>query len=171
MPGVLSRSQWTTARPLQTRLTTMTPINYITVHHDGMSPFYDADQSSSAARLESIRRSHRDGNRWADIGYHFAIDRSGRVWECRSLAYQGAHVGNHNEGNIGVLVMGNFDQQTPSSRQLDALNAHLSHLMRIHRVPLTRVATHREWETARTACPGSTLQSHMDLARRRGWLG
>ena len=30
-----------------------------------------------------------------DVGYHYAVDRAGRVWECRPLTWQGAHVRNH----------------------------------------------------------------------------
>ncbi len=149
----------------------MTPINFITVHHDGMSAFYDMDERNSVNRIESIRRFHRDNRGWGDIGYHYIIDRAGRIWEGRPIGFQGAHVGNHNEGNIGVLLLGNFDQQSPSTRQLESLNSYLNSLMRTHRVPINRIATHREWETASTACPGATLQTHMDNARRRGWIG
>lgn len=136
-----------------------------------MSPFYETDMRSAAARLESIRRYHRDSLGWGDIGYHYAIDRAGRVYECRSLTHQGAHVKNYNEGNIGVMLMGNFDQQVPSNAQVDALSHHLSWLMRRHDVPISRIRTHREWEGARTACPGSSLQVFMNTARARRMLG
>lgn len=171
MAGVLPRSQWASARYIPSRMNQMSPIHCITVHHDGMSPFFETDERSTIGRLESIRRFHRDSNNWGDIGYHYIIDRAGRAWEGRPISYQGAHVSNHNPGNIGVLVLGNFDQQTPTTRQLEALNSHLSTLMQIYRIPINRVTTHREWDGARTVCPGATLQSHMDTVRRRGWLG
>lgn len=171
LAGVLPRSRWAAGQPVTSRMTRMTAIGSITVHHDGMSVFRATDERSTVHRLESIRIAHRVQRGWGDIGYHYVIDRSGRVWEGRPIGWQGAHVANHNEGNIGVLLLGNFDQQSPSAQQLEALNGHLTALMRIHRVPLANVATHREWETAATVCPGATLQAHMDSVRSRRMIG
>ena len=55
-----------------------TPVRYITVHHDGMDPFFDTNKRAVAAHLETIRRLHRRKG-WGDIGYHFAVDRAGLV--------------------------------------------------------------------------------------------
>lgn len=131
-----------------------------------MSPFTATDFSSCASRIELIRNGHR-GKGWADIGYHFVVDRSGRVWEGRDLRYQGAHVKNQNEGNLGILCVGNFDQQTPSMAQLAALDRHLRVCMLKYKVKSKQVLSHREWASARTACPGRNLQSKMDGIRRK----
>ena len=74
----------------------------------------------------------------------FAIDRAGRVWECRPLAYQGAHVRGHNDGNIGILVMGNFDVQRPSPAQVRALGGHVNALCLSYGIPKRQVHTHRQ---------------------------
>ena len=146
----------------------MSPIRYITVHHDGMQPFFEADQTSTAARIEAIRRAHR-GRGWGDIGYHFVVDRAGRVWEARSTSYQGAHVKDHNFANIGVVALGNFDQQQPSRAQLNTVQHLLGELMNSYGVPTSRVRTHQEW--AATACPGRHLQEYMNTSRQLGRLG
>ena len=57
------------------------------------------------------------------------------MWEARPLVYQGAHVKDHNPGNIGVVVLGNFEQQAPSEAQLAAVRKHLSALMRAYGCP------------------------------------
>ncbi|MHC5022970.1 MAG: peptidoglycan recognition protein family protein [Planctomycetota bacterium] len=163
----IARRSWTRARPVPRLMNRMTTVRYITVHHDGMQPFYGTSQSTVAARLELIRRGHR-GRKWGDIGYHFAVDRAGRVWECRPLAWQGAHVKNHNPGNIGVVALGNFDEQQPSEAQVDAVRRQVSLLMNTYGVPVRRVKTHQEW--ARTACPGRSMQGYMSVARSNGWL-
>jgi len=147
----------------------MLPVRWITVHHDGMSAFNANDQPSAAARLEAIRRAHR-GKGWGDIGYHFAVDRGGRVWQGRPLRWQGAHVKDCNPGNVGVVMLGNFDIQSPSKAQTDALQMHLAWLMKAYSVPVGRLRTHQEWPTAKTACPGRSLQAHMVKARRGGML-
>lgn len=170
-PGhVIPRSTWASAQPVPRLMNRMSPVRYITIHHDGMRPFLSTDQRSTGARLDAIRNAHR-GMDWGDIGYHFAVDRNGRVWECRPLVYQGAHVKNHNPGNIGVVALGNFDEQTPSSAQLEAVKRHVTWLMRTYRVPVSRVRTHQEWETARTRCPGTHMQRYMVAARSSRWLG
>jgi len=168
---MIARASWSPGTALPARMQPMNGIRYITVHHDGIGAFYEHDERASRERLESIRRFHRDDRGWGDIGYHYVIDRQGRIWEGRSVAYQGAHVGNHNEHNVGVMLMGHFEQQSPSERQLAAMQDHVSWLMRRYNVPIGRVFTHREWETARTICPGHSLQVQMDRVRRRGQLG
>jgi hypothetical protein len=170
--GVLSRSQWTragVARPQS--INPMTGISRITVHHDGMDAFNATSQSACAARIELIRSSHlqrnaRGGGKWADIGYHFIVDPAGRVWEGRSLRFQGAHVQDHNEQNIGILCLGNYERQAPTRASCAALDRFVASLMRQHNVPLSRVYTHRELNP--TECPGRNLQRYMLQTRARG---
>ena len=163
--GVIPRSAWTKGSPDASNIDPMLPVKFITIHHDGMSPFTATDFSSCASRIELIRNGHR-GKGWADIGYHFVIDRSGRVWEGRDIRYQGAHVKDQNEGNLGILCVGNFDQQTPSMAQLAALDRHLRVCMLKYKVKSRQVLSHQEWASAHTACPGRNLQSKMDGIRR-----
>jgi hypothetical protein len=167
-PGSLPRSAWTVARPNYADMNKQLPVRYITVHHDAQYSSITA-QRDVAARLEDIRRYHRTNRGWADIGYHYAIDRAGRVWQTRPVTWQGAHVKDHNEANVGVMCLGNFDQQSASRAQLAALNTTVGWLMGHYNVPVARVMTHQEWSA--TACPGRTLQAHMVSARRRGRLG
>ena len=152
---------------MTSRMDRMTTIRSITVHHDGMDTFYETQPRAVAARIELIRQRHR-ARGWGDIGYHFVVDRAGRVWEARPLRYQGAHVRDHNPGNIGVVVLGNFDLQSPSSTQLEALRRHVAALIQAYNVPISRVHTHQEW--AATACPGRGLQHFMDAVRNDGRL-
>lgn len=165
MANVLPRSSWTRGTPNIADINPMLPVQWITVHHDGMTPFMATDYASSASRIELIRNGHR-GKGWADIGYHFIIDRSGRVWEGRELCYQGAHVKNHNEGNLGILCVGNFDQQAPSAAQLAALERQLKVCMKEYKVASSCVRSHQEWPGASTACPGRNMQSKMQALRR-----
>ena len=99
-----------------------------------MDPFYGTATGDVAARIEQIRKLHRNRG-WGDIGYHFVVDRAGRVWEARPIKYQGAHVKDYNFANIVVLVLGNFDEQLTTGAQLKALRRHLHALMRRYRVP------------------------------------
>jgi hypothetical protein len=169
-PGVIARTRWSGGDPVPSLMDRMAPIQWVTVHHDGMDPFYSTEESSARGRLEAIRRAHR-GKGWGDIGYHYAVDRNGRIWECRSLSFQGAHVKDCNIGNIGVLCMGNFDKQSPSQPQLAALNKHVTWLMRHYKVQAARLRTHQEWPSAATACPGVNLQRYMAAVRNNRQIG
>ena len=156
------RSSWATGNAVSSRMNRMSSIQHITVHHDGMSAFTATSGGAARSRIDSIRRGHQ-GRGWGDIGYHYLIDPGGRVWEGRTIAYQGAHVRDQNRGNIGICVMGNYNDQTPNRAQLEALNGALASLMASHGIPVSRVHTHRE--LAPTACPGRTLQAAMNSLR------
>lgn len=144
----------------------MGQIANVTVHHDGMDPVQLRSPSEVADRLELIRHVHVENNGWADIGYHFAVDPLGNVWAARPLDRQGAHVKDHNEHNLGILVLGNFEVQNPTPQALASLDSLIAEAALANRVPLQRVRTHREWNP--TACPGQSLQRHMNWTRSGG---
>lgn len=163
---VLSRSTWAKADPIQSRINKMGDVDLITVHHEGWTPVWFEDSGTTAARIETIRKSHLERLRAGDIGYHYVIDRAGRVWEGRNIAYQGAHVSENNENNLGIMCLGNFDQQQPTQAQLGSLRSTLVALMKQHRVPARKVYTHQEIKP--TSCPGKVLQASMVQMRRNG---
>ena len=133
-------------------------VNKITIHHEGSSPFYSTNQGDVARRLESIRAGHVSKG-WADIGYHYVIDPAGRVWQGRPTSLQGAHVKDENPGNLGVMVLGNFESQRATPAQLATLDQFVASQMRQYGVSVRNVYTHRELRP--TACPGRSLQAYM----------
>jgi hypothetical protein len=156
--GVLPRSAWAKGEPIPARMDRMLPIRRITVHHDGMGAgFTNTSRGAAAERLEAIRRAHVNRRpAFGDIGYHYIIDPAGRVWQGRPLAWQGAHVGGQNHGNIGICMLGNFEQHEATNAQLAGLERFIAMQMRTHRINLRNVHSHRE--LAATACPGRLLQ-------------
>jgi hypothetical protein len=164
--GVISRREWTNSPPNFSLINPMGGVNRITVHHDGMPPTSLRGKGDVTSRLEQIREAHINHDPpWADIGYHYIIDPQGRVWEGRPVQYQGAHVKDHNEHNLGVMLLGNFDEQRPTPEALTTLDLFIADRMRAYRVPMSRVFTHQEINPTR--CPGQNLQSYM-LATRSG---
>jgi hypothetical protein len=167
--GVMPRSAWTRAGVANPRdINPLNGVRRITVHHDGMPPVDLRGQGDVAQRLEQIRRAHitRRDQPFADIGYHYIIDPQGRVWEGRSIRYQGAHVKDNNENNLGIMVLGHFNHQRPTPQALAALDRFVAVQMARHNVPLGRVMTHQEIKP--TECPGSNLQRYMVQTRGRG---
>ena len=160
---VIDRRRWTSTAPVRRHINTMNGVRQITIHHEGWVPVFFSDEASTIDRLQKIHKVHVRDRGWADIGYHYIIDRAGRVWEGRDLRYQGAHVKNHNSHNIGIMVLGNFDKQQPSTAQTRQLVSTLRALMRQHRIAASRVRTHQEYNP--TACPGRALQAQMNAIR------
>ncbi|HEB61174.1 MAG TPA: hypothetical protein ENJ06_05050 [Phycisphaeraceae bacterium] len=166
--GARPRSEWAGAAPIVSRMNPMGRVEHITVHHEGMAPVYFDSTRDVASQLDLVRRSHLNRMQAGDIGYHFIIDRAGRLWQGRPLAFQGAHVKYHNRHNLGVMVMGNFDKQSPTQAQRDALVTFLRKSQSAFNVPVRLVHTHQE--LAPTACPGVTLQGFMKDIRGNGTL-
>ncbi len=164
---VIPRSRWAKGDPILRRINAMGRIANITVHHEGAAgaPVYFSDLASTAARLELIRNAHLQRMTAGDIGYHYVIDRAGRLWEGRDVRYQGAHVKDHNRQNVGVMVLGNFDIQSPTDAQLDSLRRTVLALRRRYRVTERAIYTHQE--LAPTACPGRALQAKVEQMRSR----
>jgi hypothetical protein len=171
VPFARPRAAWAAAGdvPNIKDMDRMLPPKYITIHHDGMTPFWGVTDLEARLRLEWIRNGHR-GKGWSDIGYHYIVDRSGVVWQGRDVTkWQGAHVKNRNENNIGVMCMGNFMLQRPSAAQVAGLNRTVAQLQRVYRIPTANVKTHKEWEGAKTECPGTNLQSKVLALRKTGF--
>lgn len=83
----------------------MRPLNEIIVHCTATRPNWWANRTTTE-KVAEVRRWHVEERGWADIGYHYLIDRDGTVAEGRSVYRVGAHVKGHNTGTIGVSLFG-----------------------------------------------------------------
>jgi N-acetylmuramoyl-L-alanine amidase len=149
---IIPRSTWTKAS-VRANHDPMGTIRRITVHHTG-EHLTDTglDEGEILRRLE---RYHVESRGWAAIGYHLLVGRDGRVWEGRPLRCQGAHVTDHNPGNLGITVLGDFMTRRPASAQLAGLRHALDQLCSRYALPRQALLTHRDLRT--TACPGDFL--------------
>lgn len=162
--GVLPRKNWTRHSLPGRNVNAMNGVNKITIHHEGWTPVTFTSATAAYDRIENIRQIHTRDRGWADIGYHYIIDRAGRVIEGRPIQFQGAHVSENNPHNLGILVLGNFEKQRPSNAQVQSLGNFTKLMMRTHGVSAAAVRTHQEIKP--TQCPGRTLQAHIDQLRR-----
>jgi len=165
----IPRSAWK-ASTSRSNSDPMGRVTRITIHHSGLMDGA-TEYAECANMVRKMQRQHVEDRGWADIGYHFVIDRMGRVWEGRPLFLQGAHAGNNdaNQGNIGVTLSGDFDSQQPTSRQKASLRLVVESLMRTYKVTPSRIATHREvkqtFRLPMTECPGKHLQAYVNALR------
>lgn len=132
------------------------PWRYIVLHHT----------ATSSGDVEMINADHRSrtdaaGNPWLGIGYHFVIGNGqgmadGEIqptFRWRSQLH-GAHAGDerYNELGIGICVVGDFERDEPTSRQLHAVKRLVAALATEYGIPPDKVLQHSD--IAATACPG-----------------
>lgn len=160
---ILPRKRWN-ARPPRRKIGPLGVPVRITIHHQG-TVVNSVDLQSAARRIRSVQEYHQETKKWDDIAYHLIVDRAGRVWEGRPIESTGAHAGNRssNHGNVGLLLLGDFDVQRPTAAQEAALVDLLEHGCRIWKIPRDHVVTHNEIRVSSgvgaTACPGKHVAS------------
>ncbi|MFT7676209.1 MAG: hypothetical protein ACI8QC_000177 [Planctomycetota bacterium] len=166
LAGVLTRSAWGARRPNMNKITRAnTPWSFITLHHSALedAPTIGTSKQDAISALRMVQRSHMDGRGWGDVGYHFLIDPAGRIWQGRELQYQGAHAGGksgrNNVGNVGICLLGNFDEVRPTSATLASLDNLVDELCRRYTIPRTGIVAHTDWKA--TLCPGRYLLPHV----------
>jgi hypothetical protein len=162
----LDRTAWRAARMKPNHDPMVTPYR-ITVHHTA-EPFHGTTTAATVAQMQFLQRLHQVDNGWADIGYHYLIDRAGRLIEGRPVDVQGAHAsGNNNIGNIGICVIGNFSSQPergadylraqhPTQEQMATLERVLDELRANYAIKRGNVQSHHEYTG--TECPGPYLE-------------
>lgn len=149
----------------------------IVIHHSGTPN--DTPQT--------MDRYHRENRGWSNgLGYHFVIGNGvnyadgkiyvGRRWRqqiagahCKSKAgrFYGVWRASNffNTNGIGICLIGNFEHQSPTPRQLAALETLVEHLRSLTRVPISAIHGHGD-VTHKTACPGKRLTSRLGQMRR-----
>jgi hypothetical protein len=156
-PPLITRQQWGADPPIGAYI----PHNpyRLTQHHTaGMRV---STLSEGIAEMQFIQNFHQYGRGWQDIGYHFCLDDSGRIYEGVPADYRGTHVGGANTGNVGISYMGNFQEtgQFPTVQALQSLVNIWSWLAFHYGVNPDSLYGHRNYNA--TACPGDHLYSEL----------
>lgn len=160
----------TTPVPAQTPLPALPPVafnpwkpgaaerdwKYIVLHHT----------ATTSGSVESIHEAHlknkdANGNPWLGIGYHFVIGNGNGMpdgaieptfrWREQM---QGAHagVGEYNQSGIGIVLIGNFEDASPSTAQLESVKRLVGVLKAEYSIASDQVVGHGS--VKKTACPG-----------------
>lgn len=177
------------------------PAQSITIHHTVSALFPD-----HSASVRAVYNYHANSMGWGDVGYHLLIDPNGRIYQGRGGTPLGTpvfqappvagiappvvtagHVGNYNNGNIGIGLLGNFTSAPPSAAAVGATIDCVRALCNAtgidprggitYRNPqggatrrMPAVSGHRDW--GGTVCPGNAFYPQMQFIRdhaARGW--
>jgi LysM repeat protein len=136
---------------------------YVVIHHS-------ATRQGNARSMDQYHRRRRMEN---GLAYHFVIDNGlggpdGRIeigsrWP-RQL--NGGHVASEamNAQAIGICMVGNYDEHSPTASQMKSLYALVQYLRARCGLPASAIKVHREINTRPTRCPGARFP--IDALRR-----
>jgi hypothetical protein len=142
----------------------MRNINEIFVHCSATKPNW-MEKSNCIDKVEEIRRWHVEERGWADIGYHFVLDRNGVVCPGRPVEKAGAHAKGHNKNSIGICIVGGFGsdandkfEEHYTEKQRKALNTLLDSLTAEYSGAIIRGHN----EVSSKACPGFNVKDYLN---------
>lgn len=149
---IVSRAEWGALAPRGSYSRNATIATVVIHHTAGRLPAATLADESAAVR--EVQRGHL-AQGWTDVGYHFLVGPSGRVYEGRPRWAIGAHVLDHNTGTLGISFLGNYELVNPSAASIAAATQLLEHL------GLERTRRVGHYQLGPTACPGKNLKSHV----------
>jgi len=129
-------------------------VTQLTVHHQGEFWTYGTDVPAYLRRLQQWSRAAKG---WVDVPYHYVIGPDGTIYAGRSPTIAGdTNTEYDTQGHLQVMLLGNFEEQTVTTRQWDSTVQLLAHLLKAHGLGATRIGAHRHHST-QTVCPGADL--------------
>jgi N-acetylmuramoyl-L-alanine amidase len=172
-------------------------LDTIVVHHtDNDDPIGDVEAEHKKGRRRRVKFWQRTGP-YAAIGYHFFIDKQGKIFEGRPLEIMGSHAGAgpkngpHKDpvlddpdwGKIGIVLQGDYHganeppdlRKALNKQRLPALDTQLQSLQRLvvaiyESYRIKRLLMHREVKGRvgdPTDCPGDIAAPRIVELRKR----
>jgi len=122
-PDLVTREEWGADESLRSDAPSYAPVKMAFVHHTASGNTYTRAEAPGLVR--AIYAYHTESLHWSDIGYNFAIDRFGTIYEGRyggiTRGVIGAQVGGFNTGSTGISVIGTFTAVAPPQVVVTAL--------------------------------------------------
>ncbi|MFJ2217627.1 peptidoglycan recognition protein [Streptomyces sp. NPDC101062] len=187
-PRIITRKGWGANESLrEKRFGYTSTVKAAFVHHSATGNNYTCKQSPSV--LRGIYRYHVKSSGWRDIGYNFAIDKCGNIYEGRAGGVAkpvlGAHTLGFNTNTTGIAVLGSYSGTNPPSAATTAVAKLTAWKLGLHgrnprakvtltsggsgkygkgrRVSLNTISGHRDGFS--TDCPGSRLYGKLGTVR------
>jgi N-acetylmuramoyl-L-alanine amidase len=130
---------------------------YIIIHHS-------ATDVGNALSFDYV---HINKKNWKSLGYHFVIDngtqgtKNGHIEVAPRWLHQedGAHckADSMNSRGIGICLVGNFDTEEISSRQMESLMYLVNILKKYYNIDDKHILGHGQVNGAATDCPGKSF--------------
>lgn len=187
-PRIVTRKGWGADEKLREKNFAYTKtVKAAFLHHTATGNNYSCRQAPSV--LRSIYRYHVKSSGWRDLGYNFAIDKCGNIYEGRAggvaKAVLGAHTLGFNTNTTGIAVIGSYSTVNPPKAAVSAISRLAAWKLGLHgrnpsgtttlksgggnlykkgaNVRLRVISGHRDGFA--TACPGSRLYKKLGTTR------
>ncbi|HEY5651207.1 MAG TPA: peptidoglycan recognition family protein [Acidimicrobiia bacterium] len=124
----------------------------LTLHHTAVSQTSPAEGPARARRHQQYHQSLG----WADLAYHFLVDRTGMAYAGRDVRFRGDTGTEYDPtGHFLVCMEGDFDVQEPAPAQLDATVGLFAWAANRFGIDPETLAGHGAY--ADTSCPGASV--------------
>ena len=190
-PAIVSRAEWGADESIRTAERGFAPIRKFVVHHT-------ASANKPRKPVQVVRdmyHYHVKGRGFSDVGYNFAIDHRGTIYEGRwarsygsgetpdgedgsGYGVVGAHSLGVNAGSCGVVLIGDFTKAQPTNAAIGALIHLLSWKASMHQIDalgeeeyISIFGVHRQFPNiAGHRQTGETVCPGRGLYNQLGWI-
>lgn len=126
---------------------------FVVVHCSDSPDFSTADPRFDSIGKNDIDEWHR-ARGWNGIGYHWVIRQTGVLEQGRPECIVGAHCEGHNEGSLGVCLVGRGEFQPA---QIEALRSLFADIHERLGIPPEKWFAHYEFNAHKT-CPNVKIE-------------
>lgn len=169
-PRILSRSEWNAKEAVGEM--EEHSLRHITIHHTASPQKQGVSVEKKMQNLQTFSQSEgrlASGGKkpaWPDVPYHYYIAVDGQIAEGRDIKYVGDTNTDYDPaGHALVVLEGNFEQEQPSSKQLESLRLLVAWLSATYSIPAAEIKGHSDY--ASTACPGKSLEKLLPVVRQQ----
>lgn len=145
-----------------------TPKN-ILIHHEGAAKWKATDDP--IRKVKNLQDWGYTEKKWNDVPYHFLIAPDGRIIEGRSVKYKpDTNTKFDTTGFINVELLGNFEQQRVSLKQMYATVALVAWLSQEYKIDPSTILTHKDAAPGQTDCPGKDFYRYFAQGPFKTWV-
>ena len=133
-------------------------INLIVLH-------CSATRSNQRFTVEMLKACHNARFNGKGIGYHYFIEKDGKLFQTRDENEIGMHARHYNAHSIGICYEGGLDEKgRPADTRTPAQRAALIALLRSLKIdyPDAEIMGHCELEGVHKACPSFSCSEYRD---------
>jgi hypothetical protein len=175
-PAIVSREEWGSKPQPIADNRKQVPV-WVTIHHAG-EVWHDKDDPIQFVRHMQVWGQNRPklekpprDTYWPDLPYHFLIAPDGRIFEGRPTEYEPESNTKYPlSGNIGVEMMGDFNLQRPTLKQIQSCVRLTAWLCQQYHIDLEHVRTHQDAAPDQTDCPGKDFYRYIADGQFKHWV-
>ena len=166
-PPMVSAAEWgSTPQPIPASRK-HTP-KYITIHHAGVIPRSTVDPGTFVKNMQGWGQREK---KWPDLAYHFLIAPDGRIFEGRSLEYEGETNTKYPlKDQVQVELMGDFTKQRVTPKQLESLVKLTAWICDEFKIDPILMGGHNDRAPRQTSCPGTDLYRYVTDGQITRWV-